>query len=152
VSAEVRVRAGTPADLIAVERIERASFGDPWSRSALLQELVAGGMRLSLVAERDGAVAGYLMAWRVVDQLHVLNLAVAPACRRSRVGAALLAAAVAEARRAGLVEVTLEVRPGNLAARALYRAFGFREEGVRPGYYADTGEDALILTLALAET
>jgi len=144
------IRPGSPADLAAVERIERTSFGDPWTRSALLQELVAGPMRLPLVAELDGVVAGYLMAWRVVDQLHVLNLAVAPACRRRGVAAALLAAALAEARRLDLGEVTLEVRPSNAAALALYRAFGFRLAGIRRGYYADTGEDALVLTLALA--
>ena len=62
------VRPGGVADLPAVERIERASFGDPWSAAALLQELVSSRLRLSLVVGNDrGEVAGYLMAWRSAD-------------------------------------------------------------------------------------
>lgn len=144
-----RIRQGEPADLIAVDRIERASFDDPWSRSILLQELVASALRLPLIVECEGEVAGYLLAWRSGDELHILNVAVDPARRRRRLGAALLEAALAEARHRGMVSVSLEVRRGNLPALALYRAYGFEDTGERPGYYADTGEDALILTLPL---
>jgi ribosomal-protein-alanine N-acetyltransferase len=135
--------------LLAVERIECASFDDPWTRSALLQELVPSSLRLPLVLELAGEVVGYLMAWRGADELHILNLAVAPERRRQGLAARLLDAALMLARRGGLSAVTLEVRPGNEAARQLYRSFGFTEAGRRPGYYADTGEDALILTLDL---
>lgn len=145
----VVIRPGEPADVLAVDRIERASFDDPWSRSLLLQELVPSALRLPLVAECDGEVAGYLMAWRSGDELHILNVAVDPARRRRGVGAALLTAALAAARRGGLTEVTLEVRVANRPALALYHSYGFRDVGLRPGYYADTGEDALILTLSL---
>lgn len=140
------IRAGVPGDLAAVARIERASFGDPWSAAALRQELVASPLRLPLVAVDGGLVVGFLMAWRGADQLHILNLAVDPAQRRRKIATGLLEAALAEARRCRLVEVTLEVRPGNEGALRLYRSHGFREAGRRPGYYADTGEDALILT------
>ena len=143
------IRPGAPTDLRAVERIEHASFDDPWLPAALLQELVPSGLRFPLVAELSGEVVGFLMAWRTPDELHILNVAVAPARRGQGLGAALLGSALAEARRCGLARVTLEVRPGNTAALALYRAHGFVTEGVRPGYYADTGEDALILTLEL---
>jgi len=94
-------------------------------------------------------VAGYLMAWVVHDELHVLNLAVARRVRRRGVGAALMAAALHLARREGLATVTLEVRRSNAGAQAFYREFGFREIGVRAGYYPDTGEDALVMTLTL---
>jgi ribosomal-protein-alanine N-acetyltransferase len=143
------IRPGNPTDLLAVERIERASFDDPWARTALLQELVPSSLRLPLVLELEGEVVGYLMAWRSADELHILNLAVAPERRRQGLAARLLEAALALARRGGLGAVTLEVRPGNAAARRLYRSFGFAEAGCRPNYYADTGEDALILTLNL---
>ena len=151
-SSSWRIRAGAPADLPAVEDIEHASFADPWPSASLLQELTSSPLRLSLVAVDDrNVLAGYLMAWRSVDQLHILNLAVDPHRRRRKVASMLLQAALDDARSSGLAEVTLEVRPGNEAALGLYRAFGFRPAGRRQGYYADTGEDALVWTLELAD-
>ena len=147
---EVSIRSGEPADLVAVDRIERASFDDPWARQVLLQELVPSTLRLPLIAESEGTVAGYLLAWRAASELHILNLAVDPPRRRQGIGAALLETALAEARRCGMEAVTLEVRPGNRPALALYADYGFVESGRRPRYYADTGEDALILTLRLS--
>ncbi len=142
----MRVRSARPGDLAAVQRIERASFGDPWSRDALFSELLADAMRLPLVAELEGEVCGFLMAWRVVDQLHVLNIATVPAARRRGVGTALLREAARLARGEGLREVTLEVRAGNHGARLFYAGHGFAETGLRPRYYADNGEDAVIMT------
>jgi ribosomal-protein-alanine N-acetyltransferase len=149
VNSKALIRLGSPADLLAVERIERASFDDPWVRSALLQELVASPLRLPLVAEIAGEVVGYLMAWRSADELHILNIAVDPARRRLGLGAGLLREALGAAEREGMSAVSLEVRLGNEPALQMYQAFGFRQTGRRPGYYADTGEDALILTLTL---
>ena len=145
----ITLRLGDPGDLPAVERLERASFADPWPRHALMSELAPSALRLPLVLEDHGQVVGYLMAWRAVDQIHVLNVAVSPAYRRRGLGRRLIEAAVAEARRIGASEVTLEVRPSNTAALALYRTLGFVKTGFRPRYYADTGEDALVLTYAL---
>ena len=147
---EVRVREAALTDLAAVERIERASFDDPWPTLALLQELAPSRLRLPLAAESEGELVGYLMAWRTPDQLHILNVAVDPDRRRRGIASVLLEAALAVARQEGLREVTLEVRPGNHAALALYRRHGFAAAGLRPGYYADTGEDALVLTRDLA--
>jgi [ribosomal protein S18]-alanine N-acetyltransferase len=146
---EPLVRLGKETDLLAVARIERESFSDPWSLPALLGELEPSYLHLPLVAELDGEIAGYLMAWRVHDELHILNLAVAIRLRRRGVADALMAAAMDDARRAGLRLVTLEVRVGNQAARSFYRRLGFRQNGIRPGYYQDTGEDALIMTRGL---
>jgi ribosomal-protein-alanine N-acetyltransferase len=145
------VRRATPADLAAVSVIERSSFGDPWSLAALLAELESDALRLSLVAEREGLVCGYLMAWFVADQLHVLNIATAPQARRQGVGTALLREAAQLAREQGLVDVTLEVRRGNAQARSFYRGHGLREVGVRVRYYPDNGEDAIIMTGTLAD-
>lgn len=147
---KVTVRAADLADLPAVRRIERASFDDPWSDNALGGELLADDLRLPLVALAGSGdvpqLAGYLMAWKVVDQLHVLNIAVDPAWRRGGVATALLAEAARRARELGLLEVTLEVRRGNDPAIEFYLRHGFVEVGVREGYYSDTGEDALIMT------
>ncbi len=149
---EVRIRFGAPEDLSPVARIERESFSDPWSLPALLGELQPSSLHLPLVAELAGEVAGYLMAWRVHDELHVLNLAVAGRFRRRGVADALMQAAMADGQRAGLRLVTLEVRAGNTGAQNFYRQLGFQQDGVRPGYYPDTGEDALIMTRELGFT
>jgi ribosomal-protein-alanine N-acetyltransferase len=151
VNGAVTIRPARRADLAAVDRIEQASFTDPWSPAALATELSGDDMRLSLAAEMAGELVGYLMAWRVSDQLHILNLAVRPDHRRAGVGTALLIAAARAAWREGRRALTLEVRRSNLSARAFYRRHGFARVGVRPGYYPDTGEDALLLSCTAAD-
>ncbi len=142
----ITVRPPRPGDLAAVERIENESFSDPWSSAFLGEELANDVLRLCLVAEDADGICGYIMAWRVADQLHVLNIATAPALRRRGVGSLLLKEACLRAWAEGLAEITLEVRRGNSAARRFYRHKGLQETGVRPGYYGDNGEDALIMT------
>ncbi len=146
----IRVRPGTVADLDQVVRIEREAFSDPWPADSLRRELAADRLRRPLVAEADGKVVGYLMAWRVADEWHIINVAVDGRWRRRGVGARLLAVSLDEARATGCSLVTLEVRVGNAAARAFYRRFGFREVGLRRGYYHDTGEDAVLMSRSLA--
>ncbi len=149
--AAITVREAVPEDLAPVERIERASFSDPWSPEALWSELCSDAMRLPLVAEKDGQICGYIMAWRVVDQLHILNIATDPQVLRCGVGRALLLAAAQSAEKDDILEITLEVRRGNDPARSFYTEYGFIESGVRPGYYQETGEDAIIMTAHLAD-
>lgn len=140
------IRPADPADLPAVIRIENRSFTDPWSVDALYGELHTDPMRLPLAAEWQGILCGYLMGWLVADQLHVLNIATDPAHLRRGVGTALLRHAAAIAAPRGIIEVTLEVRESNRAARAFYTRLGFDQAGIRPGYYQDDGEDAIIMT------
>jgi ribosomal-protein-alanine N-acetyltransferase len=141
----VTIRQADPADLPVVLRIENRSFTDPWSVDALFSELHTDGMRLPLVAENEGEIQGYLMAWVVADQLHVLNIATDPRFLRQGVGRELLKEAVKLARPRGVVEITLEVRESNHPALAFYRKLGFQEAGIRPGYYQDNGENAIIM-------
>ncbi len=143
------VRVARATDLPAVERIENGSFGDPWPRPALAEELRPDALRLPLVAERDGAVVGYLMAWRAADELHILNLAVDAAERRRGVGERLLAEAIAEGTARAMALVTLEVRESNEPARRFYARHGFVAMGRRRRYYRDNGEDAIVMTLPL---
>jgi ribosomal-protein-alanine N-acetyltransferase len=145
-SGELRVRQGGIADFVEIVRMEKAVFSDPWSQEAIFSELQADAMRLPLVAEMDGSLCGYLMAWRVADQLHILNIATDPSCLRRGVGTSLLLAAVKYAVDGGQTEVTLEVRRSNAGARAFYRRHHFAEIGVRPGYYQDNKEDAIIMS------
>lgn len=142
----ISVRAPRPEDLQAVVDMENRCFSDPWVRDALEQELLPDRLRLPLVAESGGRIVGYLMAWKIIDQLHILNIATDPECRRQGVGTALLKAATAKAVRMRMLEITLEVRESNDEARGFYLRHGFVARGRRPGYYVDNGEDAIIMT------
>lgn len=144
-AADCVIRPGRLADLDDVVRIEHASFDDPWSDLALAGELVEDILRLPLVAEVEGRVIGYVMAWKVAEQLHILNIAVDPDLRRAGIATLLLHACAREAIVLGLREITLEVRRSNTPAVRFYERHGFIEVGVREGYYADNGEDALIM-------
>ncbi len=145
-SESLKIRLGEIADFVDVIRLEKAVFSDPWSQEAIFSELRADAMRLPLIAELGGTLCGYLMAWRVADQLHILNIATDPQYLRRGVGTALLLKAVRLAVEGGQSEVTLEVRESNFGARAFYRRHHFAEVGVRPGYYQDNKENAIIMT------
>lgn len=101
------------------------------------------------VAENDGRVAGFLAARKLVDELEILNLAVAPAARRQRMATQLLHEAMRWAVHNGIEKVHLEVRASNAAAKAFYEAHGFHATGTRPNYYRDPTDDALLLTAAI---
>jgi [ribosomal protein S18]-alanine N-acetyltransferase len=142
-------RAGL-ADVAAIWAIEQLSFPTPWSRWSFLAELghrnshtlVAGPL-----APQPWQTWGYLIFWVVLDEMHILNLAVHPHYRRRGIARRLLAQGLARARTLGAELAWLEVRPSNRAARALYKSMGFNEVGRRRHYYDDTKEDALLLTL-----
>ncbi len=145
----VTVRRGRPDDLPRILTLEQLCFEDPWPIGALIPELIADDRRRPLALEVAGVVEGYLMAWIVADEYHIVNLGVAPGGRRRGFGTLLLEAGLAEAVGSGCTSATLEVRVSNAPARSFYWRHGFRERGRRPHYYADNGEDALILTLDL---
>jgi len=98
-----------------------------------------------LARDADRRTVGFCSFWRVLDELHINNIAVVPEFRRQGVGAALLTYVMAEGGRIGAKRATLEVRRSNDAARALYERFGFTIAGVRPAYYTKPVEDALVL-------
>ncbi len=133
-------------DLAAVHAIERASFDSPWPADAYRSELATNRLAQYLVARAGDEIAAYAGMWLMVDEAHVITFAVHPAWRRQRIGERLLLALLDVAQDAGAHEATLEVRLSNLAARRLYEKFGFRPVGIRPRYYSDNGEDALIMT------
>ncbi len=141
----VRIRPMESADLDAVLAVERSSFNSPWSRGMFLDELTQGASRAWFVAESPWGVVGFAGLMEVDREGHIMNLAVRPDARRSGLGSALLSTLLAEAGRRGIERLTLEVRPTNPAALALYAEAGFYEDGRRHGYYSDTGEDALVM-------
>ena len=144
------VRPARVADLGAVVELENRCFSDPWTPAVLLGELVTDLLHMPLVVEVAGALRGYLMAWRVVDQLHILNLATDPDYQRQGLGTILLREAARRGAEQGQREFMLEVRRSNAPARAFYDKHGFDETGVRKSYYADNREDAIIMTCPVA--
>jgi ribosomal-protein-alanine N-acetyltransferase len=144
----------TLADLDAVGEIERLSFPVPWPLAGYQRELTQNRDAHYFVAcapgpdpaAAGGTVVGHAGLWMQYDEAHISTLAVHPAWRGRGVGARLLMRLIDCARERGAVELTLEVRASNTAAQRLYERFGFEVLGRRPGYYADSGEDALIMT------
>jgi ribosomal-protein-alanine N-acetyltransferase len=145
-SLKLRVGPMRVEDLPAVHAIERASFDSPWPVDAYRSELETNRLAQYLVAHAGDEIAAYGGMWLMVDEAHIITFAVDPAWRRQRIGERLLLALLDLAQDAGAQEATLEVRLSNLPARRLYEKFGFRPVGLRPRYYSDNGEDALIMT------
>lgn len=139
-------------DLPSIHAIEQASFSAPWPANAYRSELEANRLASYLVARVDDDVVGYGGMWLMVDEAHITTFAIHPAWRRQHIGERLLLEFVDVSILRHAREMTLEVRLSNLPARHLYEKFGFRPVGVRPRYYSDDHEDALIMTtLPLAD-
>ncbi len=132
------------SDLPEVMEIDAVSLPRPWSASVWREELESP-FGFYLVLDYAGRITAHIGIKRIVDELHVMTLAVRPEHRRKGYARALVEAAISAHPEA--VKVYLEVRPGNTAARKLYEALGFEATGVRPRYYGD--EDALLMTLDL---
>ena len=139
-----KVRAMRPGDVRHVVAIERATAAIPWTRAMFLAEL-GRSTSMELVSVRGEEVLGYLVAARYADVWHILNVCVAEKERGRGLGGELLDAAMEQGDRLAHLGYTLEVRVSNAVAIGLYRNKGFEDHGVRPGYYSDNGEDALIM-------
>jgi ribosomal-protein-alanine N-acetyltransferase len=135
-------------DVDAMVAIEDTSFTNPWTREMYLAELKQPGVAFFFLArDRRGTAIGFCSFWKVVDEIHVNNLAVLPEWRRRGVGSSLLARVVAEGLREGARSAMLEVRESNRSARQLYEKAGFSLAGRRQGYYSKPVEDALVLRM-----
>jgi [ribosomal protein S18]-alanine N-acetyltransferase len=145
----LEIRRLTYADLPQVISIERRAFPTPWSLAMFVLEL-SKPSGICLVALADQEVVGYLVCSRYDVVWHVMNVAVDPELRRRGIATALLRRLFDQADRPG-EQYTLEVRLSNDPAIALYEQFGFESAGVRPGYYHDNKEDALIMWRTVAE-
>jgi len=136
----------TPADLDEVVALEQVCFSAPWPRRAFQSDLGHSYARYVVLRAADSpAVLGYAGFWLIIDEAHITTIAVRPDHRRRGLGELLLLHLFDLAAEVGVRFLTLEVRAGNQAAQGLYRKYGFRRRGRRRHYYADTGEDALIM-------
>jgi [ribosomal protein S18]-alanine N-acetyltransferase len=138
----------TNGDLDEVVRLEALIFPDAWPESSF-KEMLADKDWGALVAETDGRIVGYACYLVVVDEAHVANIAVHPDYRRKSVAKRLLDRILGIARDESCVQIFLEVRPSNTAARTFYEHAGFVELYRRPGYYRQPREDALVMVMPL---
>lgn len=135
-------------DLDGVLALQTSSFSNPWTADALKWELEHSPVsRLYVLREPTGEIVAFCACWYLVDELHINSLAVAPDRRQQGLGSELMRGVLASAREEGAERATLEVRRSNDAARRLYEQLGFEVEAIRPDYYTNPREDALILWL-----
>lgn len=142
---EVTFRTMTAEDIAEVGIIERLSFGTPWSEESFLSELLYNQLAYYYVLEYDEHVIAYGGLWTIAGEGHITNIAVHPGFRGNGLGRTLVVKMLMAGEENGCGKFTLEVRPANIAAVRLYESLGFKGVGVRPKYYQDTGEDALIM-------
>jgi ribosomal-protein-alanine N-acetyltransferase len=147
------IRRMTTEDLDQVMEIERLCFPNPWSDELFRRELSHEWSSIlvadSASSDEGSKIIGFIIFWLVHDEIHILNVAAHPQCRRQGIARALLAEGIRRGKASHTVLATLEVRRSNNAALALYRTFGFRPVGVRPNYYSDDGEDAIVMVMNL---
>jgi ribosomal-protein-alanine N-acetyltransferase len=142
-AAAVHIRRLTYADLPQIIGLERRVFSTPWSLAMFVLEL-SKSSGVSVAADIDGQLVGYLVCSRYDTVWHIMNVAVDPAHRRGGI-ATLLLSALIERIDDERARYTLEVRESNVGAIALYERYGFRAAGRRRRYYQDNGEDAVIM-------
>ena len=150
--AAITIRSMSVEDVSRVHEIDSLSFTLPWSERSYLFEINENGAARLWVAEvpvENGQlqVVGMLVIWLILDEAHVGTLAVHPDFRNQGIARRLLATGLLGARANGAQHSLLEVRRGNVAAQQLYRRFGYEVVGIRPRYYRDNGEDALLMDL-----
>ena len=143
----VEIRTMTMEDVPAVAELDRISFALPWPERSFRFEVRDNTASRCYVAIVDEHIVAALVAWLLVDELHVATLATHPDFRRQGIAQKLLAHALNLAVKEGAVSSFLEVRASNLAAQAMYHKFGYEEVGRRRRYYKDNDEDAILMTL-----
>lgn len=134
-------------DLDEVMQIEEESFSMPWSRWMFERELEESKRSYFLVAKDGNKTIGYIGFWLVIEEAHIVTIAVRKEYRRKGIGTALLASALIIADTLGAKKATLEVRVSNIPAQNLYEMFGFEIVSIRKGFYTDTNEDAYVMWL-----
>ena len=141
----IRFRKMTIADIEQVYEIEKLSFTLAWTKDAFYYEMTSNEHAYYVIAETDEGIVGYCGMWLVMDEAHVTNIAIHPDQRGKKLGEGLMKAAIDRAKAHGAVLMTLEARVSNTVAQNLYRKLGFKNGGIRKGYYTDNYEDAIVM-------
>ena len=137
-------------DLPVVMELDREAFFDPWSLETWQREL-QNPIAVWIVEEVEREIVGYAGIWNVAGEAQVMRVAVRKALRNQGLGLLLTQELIQKAQEAGAEAMTLEVRESNIAAQKVYERCGFVSGGVRPHYYEDTGEGAVIMWLYSAK-
>lgn len=143
-----KVRRMTMEDGAAVAEMEHQLFFDAWSEKSILETLSQPNS-ICLMAEKAGRAAGYILAYRAADEAEIARIAVAKELQRQGVARALLDDFESACRAQEINKLLLDVRSGNMAARALYEKSGFQEDGIRQRFYQDPEEDAVLMSKAI---
>lgn len=141
---EINIRFYTDADACFIAELEKECFADPWSQNAITEAAKYG--TIFFLAEQDGKILGYLGMKPVLDEGYISNVAVTSSARGKGIGSALLEKLTSYAKESGIKTISLEVRPSNAPAIALYKKFGYKQVGRRKSFYSHPTEDGLILT------
>ncbi len=128
-----------------ITTIEKLSFTIPWTKNAFVQELKNNKFAIYLSAKIENKVVGYAGMWKIFDEGHITNIAVHPEFRQIGIGSKLLEGLINISKKVNITKMTLEVRRSNKSAQTLYMKYGFKAAGIRKEYYADNGEDAVIM-------
>ena len=132
-------------DIENVLKVENDCFTTPWSKDSFFRELVENDIALYLVAKIENVAVGYIGVWKIQNEGHITNVAVHSSYRGMGIGSRLVSELLYSCEKEGLDALTLEVRQSNVVAQSLYKKFQFAECGIRPGYYQDNKEDAVIM-------
>ncbi len=143
----ISIRRMTLEDIPAVHEIDTLSFSLPWTERSFRFEMTGNPVSRGWVTESGRRIAAMLVLWLIIDEAHIATIATHPDFRRQGIGEHLMIAALISARNEGATRAFLEVRAGNAGALALYRKYGFSVDGIRPKYYKDNSEDAILMSL-----
>lgn len=139
------IRQAEERDIKPMAEMDVLCFSAPWSEESFEKEIRENRLAFYIVAEIGDSMVGYAGLWCIVEEGHITNVAVHPDHRRKGIGEALVGVLLSHTIDIGILSHTLEVRASNQAAISLYTKFGFEPAGIRKGYYADNGEDAVIM-------
>lgn len=140
------VRLADEKDVERIAEMEQVCFPEePWSLAAVWEDVMQNQRSFYLVGEIEGRIIGYAGVWKILEEGHITNVAVDPEYRRRHIGETLMKVLIRETEKLGVEKWTLEVRRSNSGAISMYENLGFKVEGIRPEYYENNGEDALIM-------
>lgn len=142
---DIIIRRMEEMDLDRILEIEKEAFTTPWPRNSFLLEITKNQLARYIVAEVNDLVVAYGGIWLIVDEGHITNIAVDKNHRGMGIGKAILEGLIYLCTKEGINAMTLEVRKSNIVAQKLYEKYDFIEAGIRPNYYADDNEDAIIM-------
>lgn len=142
---DIILRKMVEEDIDYIVEIEKEAFTTPWSKEAFKTEINENKLAYYLVAEVDGKAVAYGGIWLILNEGHITNIAVKEEYKGNGLGNKIVEGLIYHCVKLGIDNMTLEVRRSNSVAISLYEKYGFLDYGVRPNYYADDGEDAIIM-------